>query len=127
MGGCPFGSVEPCAASDSSVIVAIAGGLYAVVGTSASAPDFAGLLALKIERYGTRLGNENPEIYVLAALQNAGLPISFYHDDVAGYNGLYTTKKGYNRVLGNGSVIGINFLLAPQVPAAGTPQSPSNP
>jgi hypothetical protein len=30
-------------------------------------------------------------------------------------------------VLGNGSVIGINFLLAPQVPAAGTPQSPSNP
>jgi subtilase family serine protease len=127
MGGCPFGSVEPCAASDSSVIVAIAGGLYAVVGTSASAPDFAGLLALKIERYGTRLGNENPEIYVLAALQNAGLPISFYHDDVAGYNGLYTTKKGYNRVLGNGSVIGINFLLAPQAPAAGTPQSPSNP
>lgn len=127
MGGCPAGSVEPCAASDSSVIVAIAGGLYAVVGTSASAPDVAGLLALKVERYGSRLGNENPEIYALAALQNAGLPINFYHDNVPGYNGLYTTKKGYNRVLGNGSVIGINFLLAPLVPTAGTPQTPSNP
>jgi len=127
MGGCPFGSVEPCPASDSSVVVAIAGGLYAVIGTSASAPDFAGLLALKIERYGTRLGNENPEIYALAALQNLGLPLNIYHDNIPGNNGLYSTKKGYNRVLGNGTVIGVNFLLAPQVPTAGTPQSPSNP
>ena len=127
MGGCPYGSVEPCPASDSSVLVAIAGGLYAVVGTSASAPDFAGLLALKIERYGSRLGNENPEIYALAALQNLGLPLNVYHDNIAGYNGLYSTKKGYNRVLGNGTVIGVNFLLAPRVATAGTPQSPSNP
>jgi subtilase family serine protease len=127
MGGCPFGSVGPCPASDSSVVVAIAGGLYAVVGTSASAPDFAGLLALKIERYGTRLGNENPEIYALAALQNLGLPLNVYHDNIPGFNGLYSTKKGYNRVLGNGTVIGVNFLLAPKVPTAGTPQSPSNP
>jgi subtilase family serine protease len=126
MGGCPFGSVEPCPASDSSVVVAIAGGLFAVVGTSASAPDFAGLLALKIERYGTRLGNENPEIYLLAKLQSVGLPLNIYHDDVPGYNGLFT-KKGYNRVLGNGTVNGVNFLLAPFVPTAGTPQSPSNP
>jgi subtilase family serine protease len=127
MGGCPVGSVEPCPESDSSVVVAIAGGLYAVIGTSASAPDFAGLLALKIERYGSRLGNENPEIYALAALQNAGLPLKVYHDNVPGYNGLFGTKKGYNRVLGNGTVIGVNFLLAPAVQTAGTPQSPSNP
>lgn len=127
MGGCPVGSVEPCPDSDSSVVVAIAAGLYAVIGTSASAPDFAGLLALKVERYGSRLGNENPEIYALAALQNAGLPLNVYHDNVPGYNGLFTTKKGYNRILGNGTVIGVNFLLAPRVPTAGTPQSPSNP
>lgn len=127
MGGCPYGSVGPCPDSDSSVVVAIAGGLYAVVGTSASAPDFAGLLALKIERYGERLGNENPEIYALAALESLGLPLGVYHDDVQGYNGLYPTKRGYNRVLGNGSVIGVNFLLAPFVPTAGTPQTPSNP
>jgi subtilase family serine protease len=127
MGGCPAGSLGTCPDSDSSVAVAIDGGLYAVIGTSASAPDFAGLLALKIERYGKRLGNENPEIYALAALQNIGFPLKVYHDDVPGYNGLYTTKKGYNRVLGNGTVIGVNFLLAPFVPTAGTPQSPSNP
>lgn len=127
MGGCPVGAVEPCPESDSSVVVAIDGGLYGVIGTSASAPDFAGLLALKVERYGSRLGNENAEIYALAALQNLGLPLKVYHDNVPGYNGLYTTKKGYNRVLGNGTVIGVNFLLAPLVPTAGTPQSPSNP
>jgi kumamolisin len=128
MGGCPYGTVSECPACDSSVVVAIAGGLYAVIGTSASAPDFAGLLALKVERNnGIRLGNENTEIYALAALQNAGIPVKFYHDNIPGYNGLYSTKKGYNRVLGNGTVIGINFLLAPWVPAAGTPQTPSNP
>jgi subtilase family serine protease len=127
MGGCPVGSTGPCPDSDSSTVVAIAGGLYAVIGTSASAPDFAGLLALKIERYHSRLGNENPEIYALAALQNIGFPLQVYHDNVPGYNGLYSTKKGYNRVLGNGTVIGVNFLLAPLVPTAGTPQTPSNP
>jgi subtilase family serine protease len=127
MGGCPAGSAGTCPDSDSSVVVVIDGGLYAVIGTSASAPDFAGLLALKIERYGKRLGNENPEIYALAALQKIGFPLKVYYDDVPGYNGLYTTKKGYNRVLGNGTVIGVNFLLAPFVPTAGTPQTPSNP
>ncbi|MDE1176753.1 MAG: S53 family peptidase [Edaphobacter sp.] len=127
MGGCPVGAVEPCPASDSAVVVAIDGGLYGVIGTSASAPDFAGLLALKVERYGRRLGNENPEIYALAALQNLGFPLKVYHDTISGYNGLYTSKKGYSRVLGNGTVIGVNFLLAPLVPTAGTPQTPSNP
>lgn len=127
MGGCPLGAVTPCPASDSAVVVAIGGSFFGVVGTSASAPDFAGLLALKVERYGSRLGNENPEIYALAALQNAGFPLQFYHDNVPGFNGLYSTEKGYNRVLGNGTVIGINFLLAPFVPTAGTPQTPSNP
>jgi subtilase family serine protease len=109
------------------VVVAIDGGLYLVIGTSASAPDFAGLLALKVERYGSRLGNENPEIYALAALQKLLPFLTVYHDNVPGFNGLYSTKKGYDKVLGNGTVIGVNFLLAPLVPTAGTPQSPSNP
>jgi hypothetical protein len=39
----------------------------------------------------------------------------------------YTTPTGYNRVLGNGTLNGTNFLLAPFVPVAGTPQTPSNP
>ncbi|RSL17119.1 subtilase family protein [Edaphobacter aggregans] len=127
MGGCPIGSVTPCGPDRSAAVVAIGGGLFGVVGTSISAPDFAGLTALKIQRLGTRLGNENFDIYTLAALQSTGLPLNVYRENIQGYNGLFTTKKGYNRVLGNGTVNGVNFLLAPFAPVAGTPQTPSNP
>jgi kumamolisin len=126
MGGCPIGAALPCGPDRSADIVAIGGEYYGVIGTSASAPDFAGLTALKIQRLGSRLENENYEIYALALLQQAGL-LKVFQDDIPGYNGLYISQKGYNRVLGNGTVIGINFLLAPSTPAAGTPQTPSNP
>lgn len=126
MGGCPIGAVLPCGPDRSADIVAIDGEYFGVIGTSASAPDFAGLTALKIQRLRSRLGNENYEIYALALLQKFGA-LKVFHDDIPGYNGLYTTQKGYNRVLGNGTVIGINFLLAPSTPTAGTPETPSNP
>ncbi|WP_263366806.1 hypothetical protein [Edaphobacter bradus] len=42
-------------------------------------------------------------------------------------SGLTTTKKGYNLVLGNGTVDGVNYLLAPNIPVAGIPQTPTNP
>ncbi|SDF50180.1 Subtilase family protein [Terriglobus roseus] len=126
MGGCPQGAIT-CNADDSSDIVTIGGFNYSVIGTSASAPDFAGLTALAVQRYGRRIGNENYYIYALAALQSLGLT-KVYRQGIPGFNGLYsTTSKGYNRVLGNGTVIGKDFLLAPLVPSAGTPQTPSNP
>jgi kumamolisin len=128
MGGCPIGAVTPCNPDDSADVVAIDGGLFGVVGTSASSPDFAGLTALNIERQGSRLGNENYYIYTLATLQQFGLPIKVFKENIPGFNGLfYTTRKGYNRVLGNGTLNGVNFLLAPFTPTAGTPQTPSNP
>jgi subtilase family serine protease len=40
-------------------------------GTSFAAPAFAGVLALIEQKVGSRLGNINPSIYGLAALQNA--------------------------------------------------------
>ena len=102
--------------------------MWGVLGTSASAPAFAGLTALAVERFGHRLGNLNYYIYTLAAAQNAGLPVNVFKTGIPGFNGLYhTTPTGYNRVLGNGTVNGKNFLLAPFVPAAGIPQTPSNP
>ena len=126
MGGCP--AEATCTGDESSDIATLDGHLVGLIGTSASAPDFAGLTALSVQRYGTRLGNENYYIYALAALQNAGLPIKAFHTGIPGYNGLYsTTSRGYNRVLGNGTVIGKQFLLAPLVPVAGTPQTPTNP
>jgi kumamolisin len=127
MGGCPAGAVT-CGADDSADIVTIAGGNYGVIGTSASAPDFAGLTALAVQRYGTRIGNENYYIYALALTQSLGLTKKVFRQGIPGYNGLYsTTAKGYNRVLGNGTVNGKEFLLAPRVPSAGLPQTPSNP
>ena len=128
MGGCPGGTLF-CQPDDSYDIEVLAGQYVGVIGTSASAPDFAGLTALNIERFGTRLGNENYYIYALAAAQDAGgLPLKVFNEGINGFNGYYhTTPTGYNRVLGNGSVNGANFLLAPAIPVAGFPQTPSNP
>lgn len=127
MGGCPIGSVQPCGPDRSFVIVAIDDLFFGVIGTSASSPDFAGLLALKIQQTGGRLGNENQAMYVLALLQSLGVVNGIFHDNIPGYDGLYTTHKGYNLVLGNGTVDGVNYLLAPDMPVAGTPQTPTNP
>lgn len=128
MGGCPSGAIY-CNPDDSADLEVLNGSVYGVIGTSASAPDFAGLTALNIERFGTRVGNENYYIYGLAAAQKLGL-VNVFRTDIPGYNGLYstaTTGTNYNRVLGNGTLRARQFLLAPQVPAAGTPQTPSNP
>ena len=129
MGGCPGGSILPCNPDDSYDLEVLGGYLYGVIGTSASAPDFAGLTALAIERLGTRLGNENYYLYGLALAQEAGLPLKVFRHNIAGDNGVYqaTPGKAYNRVLGNGTVDGANFVLAPFTPKAGTPQTPSNP
>ena len=61
MGGCPGGETvtSPCP-PDRSFDYAVWNNLYyGLIGTSASAPDFAGLLALKIERDQSRQGNAN--------------------------------------------------------------------
>jgi subtilase family serine protease len=128
MGGCPQGAILPCQPDRSFDVVAIGGSFFGVIGTSASSPDFAGLTALKVERLGHRLGNQNFDIYALAAnqLKNPSAPLVF-HRAIPGFNGLFTAGAPYNRVLGNGTLYGKNFILAPTVPPAGIPQTPSNP
>ncbi|HTJ63075.1 MAG TPA: S53 family peptidase [Alphaproteobacteria bacterium] len=126
MGGCPQGAKTPCPAVDSSVAVGIDGSFYGFIGTSASAPDFAGLTALKIQRLGTRLGNQNFEIYALAAAQAAGGGLKVFRPAIPGNNG-YGTRPGYDFVLGNGTLRATSFLLAPMMAKAGIPQTPSNP
>jgi subtilase family serine protease len=127
MGGCPSGAVLPCGSDRSYDWVGIAGSFYGFIGTSASSPDFAGLTALNIQRQKSRQGNENLLIYALAAAQQVGLPVHVFRTDIHGFNGVYSTHPGYNLVLGNGTVNGKDFLLAPNVPSAGIPQTPSNP
>ncbi len=131
MGGCPYygpGVTVTCTPEDSYDVEVFGGKLSGVIGTSASAPDFAGLAALQVDLSGGRLGNENYYIYALAAAQKEGLVSDIYRTQIPGYNGLYTSgNNGYNRVLGVGTPYGKNFLLIPNAEAAGKPQTPSNP
>jgi subtilase family serine protease len=131
MGGCPGGLVpDTCGVGTdrSFTIEYFDGQLVGVIGTSVSAPGLAGLLALEEENLGGRLGNVNYEIYALAAAQKlSGGSLTFFHQDIPGFNGYFHAGAGYNKVLGNGTVYGRAFILAPGLPAAGMPQTPSNP
>jgi kumamolisin len=127
MGGCPGGSVSPCNSADSFDFEVYQNIYYGTVGTSAAAPAFAGLVALYDQKNGGRAGNINNYIYKLAALQKLGA-VKVFNQGIPGFNGLYyTTANGYNRVLGNGTVNGVNFLLAPSNPVAGVPLTATNP
>jgi subtilase family serine protease len=134
MGGCPGGTLYfdlhgECPPDRSFVWEIIGGKQEGVIGTSASSPEFVGLLALKIQNTGARLGNVNFEIYALAAAQAAGSGNTVYRDEIQGNNGVYksTVKGGYNMVIGNGTVIGGDFVQGPGLPVAGKPQTPTNP
>jgi subtilase family serine protease len=127
MGGCPIGAVTPCNPADSADLVVIGGYLYGVVGTSASAPDFAGLTALTVARFGTRLGNSNYYVYALAYYQQQGRFSGIFNTNIAGFNGYYSTSPGYNRVLGNGTVNGAAFTFQTKSALAGNPRTPTNP
>ncbi|MBD5604940.1 MAG: S8/S53 family peptidase, partial [Candidatus Eremiobacteraeota bacterium] len=98
MGGCPFGISLSCNKDDSASILNFDGFRYGVIGTSASSPEFAGLLALRIAYGHSRLGNANTTLYELGTANDA-LPYHFYHQGIPGYNGVVTVKagtKGYN-------------------------------
>ncbi len=133
MGGCPGGiSQQPCGPDRSYVLTAVnfdvVQGYYGLIGTSVSSPDMAGVLALAEQNLGgVRLGNVNYFIYGEAVLQ----PLyRSFHQGIPGNNGYFFAPgglQGYNLVLGNGTPDVRKLILAPFVPPAGTPQTPSNP
>jgi len=140
MGGCPGDAdlaVQNCTQLPrSAALIWVGGQPQAVLGTSASAPELAGVLALEVGLIGGRLGNANPVIYALSQLQtqaggvNAPPRFQLFHRNISGNNNFYTVQPGqaYSEVLGNGTLNVENFLELP-VPAApaGTPNTPSNP
>jgi len=137
MGGCPGGApplaVHPCHPGDSFGIFYIGGTAYGFIGTSLSSPEFAGLLGVEVGLTHQRLGNANGYIYELAQANDA-LPMNFatrfYHQGIAGYNGVVTVAagtRGYNPIIGVGTPYAENFLGIPQAPLAGDPQTQSNP
>jgi subtilase family serine protease len=139
MGGCP-GDAD-LAAQDctllprSAVIVWIGGGPAGVIGTSSSSPELAGVLAMAVELNRGRLGNVNPLIYALSAVQTiaggtkAPKVLQYYHRNISGDNNGFKVKPGqaYSEVLGNGTLDVKNFLQLQGAAAAGAPGTPSNP
>ena len=127
MGGCVGDSILPCGKHRSGDVLVIAGQTYSVYGTSASAPDFAGLVALRVQREGSRLGLVNRTLYAMAAAQSSGRGPTVFRENIPGNNGYYPTKTGYNLVLGLGTIYGAAFVGLPHGPFAGNPQTSSNP
>ncbi len=124
MGGCPGYALQPCGPDRSSDLALFGGTFINLIGTSASSPDFAGLVALAREAQGGRFGLIDGAVYAYAAVN--GRPVPYYHDDVPGFNGL-PTRKGYDEVTGVGSVLGLPFTGVLTGELAGDPGTPSNP
>ncbi len=139
MGGCPSDAdlaKQDCTVLPrSAALVWVGGELWLLIGTSSSSPQFAGVLALAVELNGGRLGNVNPLIYSLSAVQtlaggaNAPKDLQFFHRNINGNNNFYTVKPGqaYSEVLGNSTLDVKNFLVLQGAQPAGTPDTPSNP
>jgi subtilase family serine protease len=139
MGGCPGDAdifKKDCTKLPrSGAIVWVDGTPSLLIGTSAASPELAGILAIAVERIGGRLGNVNPLIYGLSAVQtllggaNAPAPLQFFHRNVTGDNNGYKVVPGqaYSEVLGNGTLDVRNFLGLQGVAAAGAPGTASNP
>jgi len=73
-------------------------GLIAVGGTSASSPSFAGLMALVLQKTGSRQGNANPTFYAMANSQYANHGVTAFHDVTTLSNKVptLTTPIGFN-------------------------------
>lgn len=127
-GGCPGGlAVTPCAPARSAVAVAYNGSFVGAIGTSVSAPDFAGALALAVQNTGGRLGNVNYLIYQKALLQSHHIGVPVYHTGIQGFNGYEYTAPIYNQVIGVGTPDVRQLINAAKAAPSGTPQTPSNP
>ena len=127
MGGCPSNAITPCGTPRSADVEILGGQMEGTIGTSASAPDFAGLVSLIVQSVGGRLGNINPVIYSLAGSQNGG-GTAVFHRNIKGSNGAYSSSGSYSMVLGNGTVIANEFVsTSAPPPPAGNPGTPSNP
>ena len=135
MGGCGAsfsGFVQPCGANRSHDWEYIGGQPSQVIGTSASSPDFAGLVALMVNLNGGsptgRQGNMNPYIYRMAKANGTK---AFHHAKIVGSNdgpnSSYRVKAPYDLVIGNGTVDAREFMGATSLQASGIPGTASNP
>ena len=109
-GGTHVGRGVPDVAGDadpaSGYNVRVDGQTFVIGGTSAVAPLWAGLIALMNQKLGTPVGFLNPLLY--GSLAGKGL----FGDIVAGNNGAYAAKVGWDACTGWGSPNGAKLLAA---------------
>ena len=96
------------AAAHDGYLIFESGALYAVGGTSAAAPSFAGLMALVAQSTATRQGNADNVFYPLANKQRSG-GAAVFHDITVGNNSVpgqtgFNATAGYDKATGIGSV-----------------------
>ena len=143
VGGCPADGALSCGPDDSAAIVSygvgLGGGNYGVIGTSVSSPEFVGALAVYEQQFGKknhRLGNVNYYLYAMGALQTlaggvkAPSAFQFYHRSNPGFDGTYNgdfPSYNYNYIYGNGSPDVRKLFGLTSFPAAGAPQTKTNP
>lgn len=100
----------------SAVPIVLQGGTFSVIGTSLSAPLWAGVITLADESARHRLGFVNPALYQI--LRNGSYARDF-HDVTSGSNG-YRTGTGWDPVTGLGTPI-VSRLLGDLAGTAPTP------
>jgi subtilase family serine protease len=130
MGGCPEGAVRCEAYEESSDYVYLGGSIFEVIGTSASTPEFAGLLAVRIAKTHVPLGNANAFIYSLAANNHKNPAYSYFRQGIPGNNGVVNVRagvEGWNQITGVGTPYAEIFTDLGGHPLAGIPQTPTNP
>jgi subtilase family serine protease len=136
VGGCPTDATQPCGPDRSAVVTAYQGELIDVIGTSVASPEFVGALALYIEKQGHKVGDIHAYLYRMGQLQTAAggvkapSSLQYYHRNIQGFDGAWAgdyPSQNYNYTYGNGSPDVRKLFGLTGFPAAGTPQTASNP
>lgn len=98
--------VSLVAADHDGYFVAENGSFWIASGTSASAPSFAGIMALVIQgQHGASQGNANPRLYMLASAADGPFhPTPSGDNSVPGVAGFSASGVKYNLATGLGSV-----------------------
>ena len=96
------------AADHDGSIAVVNGSRFIVSGTSVAAPEFAGLMALVIEkRQGASQGNANSSLYSMASGSQTPFHATLSgNNSVPGVNGFIASGATYNLATGLGSVDG---------------------
>ena len=138
------GNAISCSPDDSSVLTAYDvddpnnGGFFFTIGTSVSSPEFVGALAIYEQQFGKhhRQGNVNYFLYAQGLIQSlfggdhAPAAFQFYHRNIPGNDGYWNggfPSSNYDYIYGNGSPDVRKLFGLKNYPAAGLPQTPSNP